>query len=166
MTTLTLLCKNLQFAPIKQLDPNTRRVTWRLKCRNSNHRTAANKWVQLELSGEDEAIATKLLEREMGFCPIEHANIKKFDTVKGYIRTSKRSKEQLILDIGIFEPTTIHADIPLSICKPILQNGKKITLKKLGELWGLCENLPLKHQNFGSQSLTRTELRRNCSLVR
>ena len=59
--------------------------------------TAAGKWVQLEISGEDEAVATKLLERETGFCPFRLEYVKKFASLKGYVTNLDRSKDELVL---------------------------------------------------------------------
>jgi hypothetical protein len=143
MTTITLLSKIYNSHQLKQIDTTLEELLGDLSVETTVTGTAANKWVQLELSGEDEAIAAKLLEREMGFCPVDISNIKKFDTVKGYISHFEKSKEQLVLDIGIFEPTTIYANIPLSHLQTHLVEGKKTSLKKLGELWGLSENVPL-----------------------
>ncbi len=143
MTTITLLAKIYNSHQLKQIDTTLEELVGDLSVETTVKGTAANKWVQLELSGEDEAIATKLLEREMGFCPINTANIKKFDALKGYVTHFEKSKEQLILDVGIFEPTTIYANVPLSHLQTHLAEGKKMPLKKIGELWGLCENLPL-----------------------
>jgi hypothetical protein len=143
MTTITLLSKIYNSHQLKQIETTLDELLGDLSVETTVKGTAANKWVQVELSGEDEAIATKLLEREMGFCPVNMANIKKFDAVKGYVTHFERSKEQLVLDIGIFEPTTIYANVPLSHLQTHLSEGKKIPLKKLGDFWGLCENLPL-----------------------
>jgi hypothetical protein len=143
MTTITLLAKIYNSQQLKQIDTTLEELLGDLSVETTVKGTAANKWVQVELSGEDEAIATKLLEREMGFCPANIANVKKFDVVKGYITHFEKSKEQLVLDIGIFEPTTIYANVALSHLQSHLAEGKKVPLKKLGELWGLCENIPL-----------------------
>jgi hypothetical protein len=143
MTIITLLAKIYNSQQLKQIDTTLEELLGDLSVETTVKGTAANKWVQLELSGEDEAIATKLLEREMGFCPVNIANIKKFDALKGYVTNFEKSKEQLVLDLGIFEPSTIYANVPLSHLQTHLAEGKKVPFKKLGELWGLCDNLPL-----------------------
>jgi hypothetical protein len=143
MTTITLLAKIYNSQQLKQIDTTLEELLGDLSVETEVKGTAANKWVQVELSGEDEAIATKLLEREMGFCPENITNIKKFDALKGYVTHFEKSKEQLVLDLGIFEPTTIYATVPLSHLQTHLGEGKKLPLKKLGELWGICDNLPL-----------------------
>lgn len=106
--------------------------------------TMAGRWVQLELSGEDEEIATNLLAREVGFCPVNIESIKKFSSVKGYVIGSDKAGERLSIDIGLFQPNTTYVTVPLSQLQTQLAYGKKLPLKKICELWGITENLPLK----------------------
>jgi hypothetical protein len=106
--------------------------------------TLAGKWVQLELSGEDEGVGSKLLEREAGFCPVDLANVKKFSVFKGYVTNPEKSREELYFDIGVIQPKVIQAAVPLNRLQTHLVDGKKIPLWNMSEFWGICENLPLE----------------------
>jgi hypothetical protein len=106
--------------------------------------TAPGRWVQVALSGQDESIATRYLAQEIGFCPAIFGNLGKFSTLKGYIAPSEKNKEELKVDIGIFQPKTVNATIPLSHLQAQLIDGRKASLRKLGELYGFCGDLPVK----------------------
>jgi hypothetical protein len=143
MTTLTLLTKIYNSHQLKQIDQILADLIGDLSVEAAVTGTAANKWVQLELSGEDEAVVAKLLERETGFCPVSLENVKKFSALKGYVTSLDKSTTELSLDIGVFDPKTVHAVISLNSLQTHLAEGKKSSLKKIGEEWGLCDNLPL-----------------------
>ena len=78
MTILTLLTKIYNSHQLRQMDKTLSALLGDLSLEVTLAGTLGGKWVQLELSGEDEAVATKLLERETGFCPINLENAKKF----------------------------------------------------------------------------------------
>ena len=143
MTELILLSRIYNSHQMKQIDLILSDLIGDLNVDASIKGTLAGRWVQLDLSGEDEAVATKLLEREVGFCPVSLDNLKKFATLKGYVVNLEESTEELSLDIGVVQPKTIHAMIPLKHLQAHLGDEKKTTLKKMSELWGICENLPL-----------------------
>jgi len=102
-----------------------------------------NGWVQVSLSGEDEVIATNYLSREVGICPKISKNVEKFSVQKGYISMVNYDTNELTVDFGIFEPKTIQAAIPLSSLQAQLAVGKKVSLGKISEAYGLREGLPL-----------------------
>src|SRR3990170_7661921 len=105
--------------------------------------TAVNRWVQLDVSGEDEAIATNYLAKEFGFCPTAFENVQKNATLKGYIVELGKSPEELLVDVGVFQPATVYAAIPLSNLQAELVDGRKLTLKEIVELFSFYEDLPL-----------------------
>ena len=144
MTTLTLLTKIYNTHQLKQINSTLEDLLGGLSVKAAVKGTVAGRWVQLDVSGEDEAVATKLLEKEAGFCPTNLENVKKFSALKGYVTNLDKSTENLLVDIGIFEPKAVHAVVPLSHLQAHLEDGKKISLKKMSELWGICENLPLE----------------------
>jgi hypothetical protein len=144
MTTLTLLTRIYNSHQLKQIDIILSDLFGDLSVEAAVTGTQAGRWVQLEVSGEDESIATKLLEREAGFCPINLEYVKKFSTIKGYVTSLDRSTEELFVDIGVFQPKNVPAVIPIAHLQTHLAGKKKTSLKKIIELWGLCENLPLE----------------------
>ena len=143
MTKLALLTKIYNTHQLKQLSQILEDLLGDLTIETAITGTLADRWVQLELSGEDESVATKLLEREIGFCPVSLEKVKKFSAVKGYVINLNKSAEVLSLDIGVFEPRITYSAVSINHLQASLANGKKISLKKLSEFWGLCENLPL-----------------------
>ena len=144
MTTLTLMTRIYNSHQLRQMDTVLADLIEGLDVQAAILGTLANRWVQVEVSGEDESVATKLLERDMSFCPVTLANVKKFASLKGYVTGLEKSKEELTLDIGVVQPTPVHAVVPLKHLQANLAGGKKLSLKQLSELWGFCDNLPLQ----------------------
>jgi hypothetical protein len=103
----------------------------------------ANRWVQLSFSGEDEGIASNYVAKEVGFSPACFEDVKRFTTLKGYVVNLEKNKEKLQVDLGIFQPETVYATVPLRHLQAQLVDGRKIALKKIVEFYGFCENLPL-----------------------
>jgi hypothetical protein len=161
MTTLTLLTKIYNTHQLKQINSTLEDLLGGLSVEAAVTGTAAGRWVQLDVSGEDEGVATKLLEKESGFCPTSLENVKKFSALKGYVTNLDKSTENLLVDVGIFEPKPVHARVSLNHLRAHLAYGKKISLKKLSELWGICENLPLEIKVLevdSEQSIVEAEL--------
>ncbi len=52
-------------------------------------------------------------------------------------------KQELVVDVGIFEPTTIWATVSLASLQTQLVEGKKMDLKKIAESYGFAERSPL-----------------------
>ncbi len=143
MTAFTLLTKIYNSHQLKQMDEILSDLIEGLDVQVGITGTLANKWVQIDVTGEDEAVAAKLLKRDIGFCPIELENVKKFDALKGYVTNIEKSRDALMIDIGVAQPNTINASIPLTHLQATLTNGKKHSLKRISELWGFSDNLPL-----------------------
>ena len=105
--------------------------------------SSANRWVQVSLSGEDEAIATSYINKEIGTCPTNIENAKNYPVFRGYISKLDLNKQELIVDVGIFEPKIVLATVPLACLQTQLVDGKKVDLKKISEIYGLAERSPL-----------------------
>jgi len=103
----------------------------------------ANRWVQVSFSGEDEGIASNFVAKEVGFSPTCFEDVKRFTTLKGYVVNLEKHKEELQVDMGIFQPKIVYATVPLRHLQAQLVDGRKIALKKIVELYGFCEDLPL-----------------------
>jgi len=100
-------------------------------------------WVQLNVSGEDEKVAMRYLAEETGLCPTHLEALTKLLVMKGCITSPSKSKNELNVDVGIFSPKIIEATIPLHHLQAQLVDGRKVALKKLIELFGFRESLPL-----------------------
>ena len=100
-------------------------------------------WIEIEVSGEDEGVALRLLDKEMGLAPTFIDKLKKFSVVRGRIFSSGESEDELHVDIGVFSPQTCDAVIPLESLQAQLADGKKLSLLQLTELFCFCDNMPM-----------------------
>ncbi|MEM3672900.1 MAG: DUF2110 family protein [Candidatus Bathyarchaeia archaeon] len=120
--------------------------------------------VKVAISGEDENVALQYLETEIGVCPENLDGVKKFSTLKGRITALGKSKSEIYVDVGIHLPTDVDAIITLQRLQAQLADGRKIALKKLIELFGFCENLPLnvkvldKNEKYIETALSEEQL--------
>jgi hypothetical protein len=143
MTTLTLLTRAYSVSQLNQIGDALKISLEGLDVEAKILGTVAGRWVQIALSGEDEGVATNYIAKEIGFCPTSFGNVKKLSTLKGYVTSFEKSAEELAVDVGVFQPKTIDATIALSHLQAQLVDGRKVVLRKMGELFGFCENLPL-----------------------
>jgi hypothetical protein len=99
------------------------------------------RWVRIKISNEDEKVALRYIADEIGVCPTLLKNVEKFSTIRGYV--SSIDKRELHIDVGVLSPSTIDATVPQQHLQAQLADGRKTALKKLTELFGFCQNLPL-----------------------
>jgi hypothetical protein len=144
MTELVLLTKIYNAHQMKQMSMILSDFIGDLSVQAAIQGTLNRKWVQVEVSGEDEAVAIKLLEREIGVCPVTLEKVKKFGGFKGYVMGLDEHKEELLLDIGVVDPKTVPATVTLSHLQTHLADGKKVSLQRISEAWGISSNLPLE----------------------
>ncbi|MEM2202553.1 MAG: DUF2110 family protein [Candidatus Bathyarchaeia archaeon] len=109
--------------------------------------------IQVAFQGEDEKAALNLLEKEVGLSPTSLGALKKFSTAKGYI--AKLSEGYITVDVGVVFPKTLEATVPLQRLQAQLADGRKIATKKIAELYGLTENMPVtvKITSLGKDSI-------------
>lgn len=143
MTTLTLLVKASNLGQVKQIDELLKTQFEELDVEVKVLTISANRWVQVSLSGEDEAIATSYINKEIGTCPTSLDSAKNYPVLKGHISKLDLNKQELIVDVGIFEPKIVLATIPLACLQAQLVDGRKVDLKKIAEIYGLAERSPL-----------------------
>jgi len=101
-------------------------------------------WIQIKVSGEDETVALRFLDQEIGLAPVSLDNLKTFSVVRGMVVFSGKSKTELYVDIGVSSPEDYDAILPLQRLQAQLADGKKLPLQRLVELFCLYDNLPLK----------------------
>lgn len=143
MTVLTLLAKSRGDTQLKQVDELLKAEFENLDLDFKVLGAPVNKWVQVSLSGEDEVIATNYINKEIGTCPVSIKRVEKSSDLKGYLAKLDAVKNELTVDVGVFEPKIILATVPLAFLQAELADGKKLDLKKIAEAYGLHENLPL-----------------------
>lgn len=142
MPTVTLLTRIYNNAQLKIIEAQLKSLIKGLKVEIENVETEDN-WVKITFSGEDERIFLNYLERSVGLCPIDIQNIKKSILAKGYITNLGESDNEITVDIGVINPKKVFATITLQKLQAQLADGRKLALKKIIELYGLCENLPI-----------------------
>ncbi len=143
MTELTLLTRAYGSVQLSQIGDALQLLLEGLDVEVKVLGTVAGRWVQIALAGEDEVIATSYIAKEIGFCPTSIGNVMKLSTLKGYVVKFEKSREELVVDVGVFQPKIVYAQIPLSSLQAQLVDGRKVALRKIGELFGFCSDLPL-----------------------
>jgi hypothetical protein len=141
MTLLTLLTKISGDRRLKPIADALKAPLDELEVKVKILGTTASGWVRVELSGQDEEIATNYLIQEVGLCPRSLENLENFSTLKGYIQ--KIGKTELTVDVGVFHPEIIHATVPLHHLQAELVDYRKLAVKKIADLFGFCEGLPI-----------------------
>jgi hypothetical protein len=102
-------------------------------------------WIQVDISGEDGAVVARFLDQEIGLAPVSVNNLGKFSVLRGRVISSEtKRKDELLVDVGVFSPEICDATISLRRLQAQLADGKKLSLRKLVELYCLYENLPLQ----------------------
>lgn len=140
MTVLTLLAKAFSANQLQQIDEALKLTFQDLAVETKILGTIADGWVHIELTGEDEKIATNYLIKEIGVCPRTIGNLKK-SSLKGYL--SSLNSQELLVDIGVFEPKIIPAVISSQRLQAQLTAGTRVPHGKIAELFGFCKGLPL-----------------------
>lgn len=107
-------------------------------------------WIQVDISGEDRAVASRFLDKEIGLAPVSVDKLKRFSVIRGRVVSSGKRKNELLVDVGVFHPKTCDATVPLRRLQAQLADGKKLPLKKLIELYCLYDNMPLKVKLVGN----------------
>jgi len=143
MTALTLLTKINNDSQLKQIGEALKLALEGLEVEAKILGTVADRWVQIALAGEDEGISTNYVIKEIGLCPSNFGNVKKLSTLNGYIKNIGKNGGELSIDVGVFQPKTVHATIALRRLQAQLVDGRKIALGKIAELFGLREDLPV-----------------------
>jgi len=100
-------------------------------------------FIDLTLEGEDEVAAKNYLAQLYGRAiPLDE--LKAGDTLKGFICSSGKVGFGLFVDIGIKKPYAVDALVPLFVLREQLAEGKKISVRRIIELFGLVDHLPLE----------------------
>ncbi|MGQ9506365.1 MAG: DUF2110 family protein [Candidatus Bathycorpusculaceae bacterium] len=143
MSTVTLLLKVYDEFQLKLVDKSLKSILKGLNVEAKICEITHRGMVRINVLGEDEKVALNYLNKEIGICPASFEHLSKFLEVKGRITSLNKSRTEVYVDIGIFSPSILDAVIPIQCLQAQLADGRKIALKKLMELFGFCENLPL-----------------------
>jgi len=143
MIKLTLFVKAFNGGQLKQIDELLQDQFEELDVEAKILANPATKWVQVEIEGEDEAVAAAFIRKEIGVCPVSLDNVEEKTTLKGYVSKVDESRGQLIVDVGVFEPKVVHAVVSLVALRTQLSGGKEATVKTIAETYGIAEGLPI-----------------------
>ncbi|MCL1966114.1 MAG: DUF2110 family protein [Candidatus Bathyarchaeota archaeon] len=142
MVILTLFTKAYNKGQLRQIEESLQLTFEDLDAQIQIIGNPVNKWVKVEVIGEDETVAKNYIAKQIGICPNSLDEISTGSELKGYIQKITNN-EILTVDIGILEPKTIYAHIPLATIQTQLLDGKDIPLKKIAELYALNADLPI-----------------------
>ena len=142
MPIVTLSAKIYNDSQLKLVEDNLKTALKGLNFKIEKVQATPQNWIQITFSGEDERAALNYLEKTIGICPANINSIAKFQTVKGYLIDVGKSEDQLCLDIGL-TTQNIVAKISLRHLQAQLVDGRKMALRKIAELYGFCENMPI-----------------------
>jgi len=101
-------------------------------------------WIEVDVSGEDEAVAVRLLGQKFGLAPVSIGNVEKFSLFKGKVVSSKAGENNLRVDVGVFSPKIIDPIIPLQTLRAQVADGKSFSLEQLVDLFCFYVNTPLE----------------------
>jgi hypothetical protein len=142
MPTVTLSSKIYNDSQLKLVEDSLKTSLKSLNVKIENVQATPKNWIQVTFSGEDEKAVFSYLENTIGICPANIDRITKFQTVRGYIIDTRKNENQLCLDIGLTTPNIVVA-ISLQHLQAQLADGRKMALRKIAELYGFCQNMPL-----------------------
>jgi hypothetical protein len=143
MSTVTLQAKAYSDFQLKLVDKLLKSKIKGLNAETEICGITPCRWVQITVSGEDEKVALHYLADEIGLCPTRLEDVERFSITRGHIIAMDKSRSELHVDIGVFSPKIIDTTIPLQHLQTQLVDGRKVAFKKIVELFGFCENLPL-----------------------
>lgn len=143
MFIVTLVEKAYGSFSAKDFEPTLKSLCKGLKVQVKVRGQTAEEWLQVEVNGEDESVALRLLHSEFGLAPNNADNVEKFSVLRGRIVDSEKTAAELSVDIGVFAPRVVYAKIPLHGLQAQLADGKKLSLQRLSELFCLLDYVPL-----------------------
>jgi hypothetical protein len=143
MTDLTLLIKIWNGSQLRQIDELLRNQFADLDVDLKIIGTPTNRWVQVSVEGEDQAVAMAYIRKEIGTCPVSFDTVDVGMVLKGYVSKIDMEKQRLMVDVGVFEPKTTQATIHLPNLQLQLTGNKDVSLKQITEAYAITEGLPL-----------------------
>jgi len=149
VTVATLLEKAYGSFSTRSFETALRTVLGDLRVKVGVQGASLRGWIQINVSGEDEAVALRLLDREIGLAPASAEKVERFSVFRGKIVDSAKSRTELYVDVGLFDSGIYDAFVPLWRLQAQLGDGKKIPLQRLVELFCLFDFAPLSIKIVG-----------------
>jgi hypothetical protein len=157
MPTVTLLEKAYGAFSPKELEPLFKPFFKDLKVKVEIKDRTIQEWLQAEVTGEDEAVALQLLDKEFGLAPTYVGKVGKFSLLRGRIIDSSKALDELRVDVGVFTPKVVFANVPLQRLQAQLADGKNLSLQSLIDLYSLCDNMPLQIKIVDAELTSKKE---------
>jgi hypothetical protein len=143
MVTLTLPIKAYRTYQLKLVDKFLKSTLRELQVETKINDITPSRQIQVTISGADEKAASHYVTEEIGQCPTRIEDVRRFSTYKGHLTSTRKNRSELGVDIGISSPEMIEAKILLQQLQAQLCDGRKVSLEKISELFGFCENFPV-----------------------
>ncbi len=143
MTAVTLLEKAYGSFSARRFEATISALCKDLRVQFVVRNTTDRGWVQIEVTGEDEAAALSLLDEEIGVAPSSAENVRNLPVLRGRVFDSARSNGVLRVDVGVTKPAFHVAVIPLWRLQSQIVDGRNLSLDHLAELFCLYDHVPL-----------------------
>jgi hypothetical protein len=151
MIKLTLFVKAFNNGHLKRVEELLQNQFEELEVDIKITANPTNKWVQAAIKGEDEAIAAAFVRKEIGVCPVGLDELEE-TSLRGVVSKVDDKREQLLIDVGIFEPKVVHATVSFDTLRAQLLASEQTTVKTIAEAYGIAEGLPVKVEIISSES--------------
>jgi hypothetical protein len=143
VTTVTLLEKAYGSFSTRSFENTLRELCRDLKIKTETLGSSPRGWIKINVSGDDEAIALRLLDREIGLAPASTQGADGTSSFRGKVVNATKSRTELYVDVGLSESGTHDASIPLWRLQAQLGDGRKMPLQRFNELFCFFDFSPL-----------------------
>ena len=143
MTVFTLLAKIHKKKQKEQIEKILDGLFEGLDAKYEIRGLTETNWVQIEIMGEDELVASKYLGKSIGFSPEDILKVQEYRDLEGFIESQTCNNEVLLVDVGIFTPGVFYGKIPLLTLQRQLVGGADVKMSKIAELFALSKNMPV-----------------------
>lgn len=144
MPTVTLLEKLYANISLKMAESQIQASCKGLEVTVRVAEATSRRWLQLNVSGEDEVAALNLLKKKFGIAPAYIKNIREGNIYTGKIIFSGKSRTEIHVDIGAFLPKHMIAAVSLQHLQSQLVDGKRLPLQRLSQLFCFLDNFPVE----------------------
>jgi hypothetical protein len=143
VTTVTLLEKAYGSFSQQRFEAGLFSLCENLKVKIRVKGNAARDWIQIDITGEDEPVALKLIDREIGLAPVSASAVGKFSGLRGKMIGADKSTTELRVDVGVFEPRIYDAVVSLKHLQTQLADGRNLPLQRMIQLFCLVNFMPV-----------------------
>jgi len=143
VTAVTLLEKPYGSFSTRSFETMLRELCGDLRIKVGIIGSSPRGWIKINVSGDDEAVALRLLDREIGVIIAPPEQVDGSSIFRGKVVDSAKFKTELRVDVGLSDSGIYDARVPLWCLQAQLGDGKKMPLQRLVELFCLLDFAPL-----------------------